>query len=72
MVRGVDNFFMRNATSIAIAAITLVMLLAGLLFYRQGEERNVTKALLIHTYEVTGHIQLLFNRLKDVELSQHG
>ena len=72
MARGTENFFMRNATSVAITAITLFIIAAGILLYRQSEARNTTKSLLVHTYEVTGHVQLLFNRLKDVELGQRG
>ena len=72
MARETDNFFIRNATSVALCAITVLTALVGIIISRQDDVRNHTKELLVHTYEVTGHIQLLFNRIKDVELGQRG
>src|SRR5579859_1411298 len=67
-----DNFFMRNATAIAIGAVTLLMLLAGLLFWRQQEASLQARGWLVHTHEVIGHIELLQSKLEDTETGQRG
>jgi CheY-like chemotaxis protein/signal transduction histidine kinase len=72
MAHGRDNFLMRNATAVAIASVTLLIALAGVVIDRQAEERNATKEWLMHTHEVTEHIQMLFGQLKDAELGQRG
>lgn len=68
----IDNFFVRNATAVAITIVTLLMILAAILFYFQGKADDEAEGWVMHTYQVTGHIQLLFNRIKDVELGQRG
>jgi CheY-like chemotaxis protein/signal transduction histidine kinase len=67
-----DNFFIRYATFIAIGTVTVLMLLAALVFWRQNEANIDAKALVKDSYEVRGHIRLLFGRLMDAETSQRG
>ncbi len=67
-----DNFFIRHATNVAIGTVTLLMLLAGVMFWQQGSASEEAKRWVSHTYEVLGHIQLLFGKLKDVGISQRG
>ncbi|MBV8061508.1 MAG: response regulator [Alphaproteobacteria bacterium] len=67
-----DNFFMRNATAVAIAAVTLLMLAAAIIFYRQGEANDTARYWVNHTYEVRGHIMRLLNKLEDAETGQRG
>lgn len=67
-----EQLVIRRAMTAAILVVTLLMALATLVYLRQQEASENAKTLLVHTYAVTGHIQLLFNRLKDVELGQRG
>jgi CheY-like chemotaxis protein/signal transduction histidine kinase len=67
-----DSFFMRHATKIAIGAVTALMLLAAVTFWRQGEASEAAKGWVLHTYEVIGHIELLFGKLKDAEVGERG
>ena len=67
-----DNFLTRHATALAAGVITLLMLLTAILFYVQDKASNTAKDWVVHTYQVTGHLQLLANRLKDAELGQRG
>src|SRR5271156_5504520 len=67
-----DNFFIRYATAVAIGTVTLLMLLAALVFWRQGEASTEAKGWVRHTYEVRGHIRLLFGSLRDAETGQRG
>ena len=53
-----DNFFIRHATAVAITTVTVLMLLAALVFWRQGEASQQAKGWVTHTYEVRGHIRL--------------
>lgn len=71
-IRPTDNFFIRHATSIAIGTVTLLMLLAAFVFWRQEEAIKQAKALVRHSYEVRGHIRLLFGSLMDAETGQRG
>jgi CheY-like chemotaxis protein/signal transduction histidine kinase len=65
-----ENFFLRRATTIAISTITVLMLLAGLLFWQQAEAGNRANDWVVHSYEVRGHIRLLFSGLRDAEIGQ--
>ncbi|MDE3016421.1 MAG: response regulator [Pseudomonadota bacterium] len=71
-IRPTDNFFIRYATTIAITAVTLLMLLASVMFWRQGEANEEAKSWVSHTYEVIGHIELLIGELRDAELGMRG
>lgn len=71
-IRPTDNFFIRHATSIAIFTVTLLMLLAALVFWRQNEAINEAKGLVRDSYEVRGHIRLLFGSLMEAEAGQRG
>ena len=57
---------------VSTALITLLMILMATLFYLQWQASNTAKSLVVHTYQVTGHIQVLFDRLNDVKLAQRG
>jgi CHASE3 domain sensor protein len=67
-----ENFFIRHATKIAIGAVTLLMLLAAAMFWRQGKASEEAKGWVSHTYEVIQHIEFLFGKLRDAETSQRG
>ncbi len=67
-----DNFFVRNATAIAIGAITALMLIAGAMFWRQGEASADARAWVAHTYDVRRHITLALSEAKDAETAQRG
>ena len=68
----IDNFFMRQATAIAIGTVTLLMLLAALSFWRQEEASTEAQGWLVHTHEVIGHIESLLAKLEDAETGQRG
>ncbi|HEX4273226.1 MAG TPA: CHASE3 domain-containing protein, partial [Rhizomicrobium sp.] len=70
--RPAENFLTRNATLVALAVLTGVMLLAGVLFWRQADAARAAKGWLLHSYEVRSHIRALFNDLEEVQLSQRG
>jgi CheY-like chemotaxis protein/signal transduction histidine kinase len=72
LMRPTDNLLMRHATTIAITAITLVMTLAAIIFWRQESADEAAKGWVNHTYEVIGHIDLLLDSLKDAELGKRG
>ena len=67
-----DNFLIRHATAIAIGTISLLMLLAGLSFWRQEEASTEARGWLVHTHEVIEHIESLLGELKDAETGQRG
>lgn len=67
-----DNFLIRHATKIAIGTVTVLMLLVAVIFWRQSEARDEARGWVSHTYEVIGHIELLFGKLKDVVIGQRG
>jgi CHASE3 domain sensor protein len=71
-IRPADNFLMRNATAVAISAVTLLMILAVVIFYRQSQVGVAAKGWVNHTYEVKGHIQAILNKLVDAETGQRG
>ncbi len=68
----IDNFFMRQATAIAIGTVTLLMLLAAWSFWRQEEASAEAQGWLVHTYEVIGHTESLLAKLEDAETGQRG
>ena len=65
-----DSFLIRHATAIAIGTVTLLMLLAALMFWRQEEASTEAKGWLVHTYEVIGHTESLLSKLEDAETGQ--
>ncbi|UVT14474.1 MAG: response regulator [Nitrospira sp.] len=67
-----DNFFVRQATAIAIGTVTVLMLFMAVIFWRQSEANEEARGWVSHTYEVIGHSQLLFGKLKDVVIGQRG
>lgn len=67
-----ENFFLRNATTLAIGVVTLLLLLAIAIFYRQSNETEHARRMVAHTYEVLEHIQSYFNKMKDAGLGQRG
>lgn len=67
-----DNVLMRHATAIAIGTMTVLMLLMAVIFWRQNETSEDAQKGLSHTYEVIGHIGLLFSKLKYAEVGQRG
>ena len=67
-----ENFFVRHATTMAISAITVLMLLAAFLFWQQGEASQRSREWVIHTYEVRGHVRLVLSLAKDAETGLRG
>lgn len=67
-----DNFFIRHSTKIAIGTISLLMLLAIILFWRQAVANEEAKAWVNHTYTVRRHVQLLLSSLQDAETGHRG
>jgi CheY-like chemotaxis protein/signal transduction histidine kinase len=65
-----DKFLVRHATAIAIGAVTLLMLLAALTFWRQEEASTENKGWLVHTYEVIWHMESLLSKLVNAETGQ--
>lgn len=66
------NFFIRQATAIAIGTVSLLMLLAALSFWQQENASAEAKGWLVHTYEVIAHIESLLSKLEDAETGQRG
>jgi CHASE3 domain sensor protein len=64
------SFFIRYATAIAIATVTLLMILATLSFWRQEQASAAAKSWLVHTYEVIEHLESLRTKLEDAETAQ--
>ena len=64
------NFFIRQATAIAIGTVSLLMLLAALSFWQQEKASAEAKGWLVHTYEVIAHIESLLSKLQDAETGQ--
>lgn len=67
-----ENFFTRHITSINIAAVTVLVVLMVTLFVQQGKSAREAKNWLLHSYEISQHIQTLSNRVKDAELGTRG
>ena len=65
-----DSFLIRHATAIAIGTVTLLMLLATLMFWRQEEASTEAKGWLVHTYDVVGHTESLLSKLEDAETGE--
>ncbi|MGC4095914.1 MAG: CHASE3 domain-containing protein [Nitrospira sp.] len=65
-----DNVLIRHAMTIAIGGVTLVMLLMAVISWRQNEASEEAQKRLSHTYEVSGHMGLLFTKLKYAEMGQ--
>jgi CheY-like chemotaxis protein/signal transduction histidine kinase len=72
MIPPTHNFFMKNATAIAVAAVTLLMIAAAFVFYQQDETGQSARAWVNHTYDVKGHIQALLAKLEDAESGERG
>lgn len=66
------NFSIRHATKIAIGTLTLLILFAAALLWRQGQTSAAAKEWVVHTFEVRGHIRLLLNNVRSAELGQRG
>ena len=66
------NFFIRQATAIAIGTVSLLMLLAALSFWQQEKASTEAKGWLAHTFEVIAHIESLLSKLEDAETGQRG
>ncbi|MGC4095701.1 MAG: response regulator [Nitrospira sp.] len=69
---GNNNWLMHHATKIAIGLVTVLMLFMPVIFWRQNEANEKARSWVVHTYEVIGHIELLFGKLKDVQSGQRG
>lgn len=67
-----DYFLIRQATKVAIGILTIIMGFAGVIFWMQNEARDEARGWVSHTYEVIGHIELLFGKIKDVVIGQRG
>ena len=67
-----DNLYMRHATKIAIGTVTLLMGFVAVMFWQQSKASEEAKGWVLHTYEVIGHVELLFGKLRDAELGQRG
>lgn len=67
-----ENFLVRHATTVAIGAITALMLLAAFLFWQQGQASEQARKWVIHTFEVRGHIRLVLSLAKDAETGLRG
>src|ERR1044071_869701 len=66
------HVLIRHAMTIVIGAVTLVMLLMVVISWRQNEASEDAKKWLSHTYEVIGHMGLLFRKLKYAEVGHRG
>src|SRR5216684_7306837 len=64
------NLFVRQATSIAIGTVSLLILLAALSFWQQEKASTEAKGWLVHTYAVIAQIELLLSKLQDAETGQ--
>jgi CHASE3 domain sensor protein len=64
------NFFVRQATAIAIGTVSLLMFLAALSFWQQEKASTEAKGWLAHTYEVIADIESLLSKLQDAETGQ--
>ena len=67
-----ERFFLKHGMATSVFGVTLLMAIVALVFYQQERASTTAKNQVVHTYAVTGHIQLLFNRIKDVEMAQRG
>ena len=67
-----ENIVIRHATKVAIGTVTFLMLLAAVIFWRQSVASEEAKGWVSHTYEVIGHIELLFGKLKEAVIGQRG
>ncbi len=65
-----DNFFIRHATSVAISAVTLLVVIAAYILYVQGQANIAARDLVSHTYVVRSHIRLITRQLRDAEIGQ--
>ncbi|MDR3449132.1 MAG: response regulator [Alphaproteobacteria bacterium] len=72
MIRPTDNFYMRHATAIAIAAVSFLVIVAALVFDQQNAAGAAARGWVNHTYEVKGHIQALLSKLEDAEVGERG
>jgi CheY-like chemotaxis protein len=70
--RPAENFLVRNATVVALAGLTMGMLLAVAMFWRQAEGSQEARRMLLHTYNVRSHISALSNGLTEIQLSHRG
>ncbi len=64
------NFFIRQATAIAIGTVSLLILLASFSFWQQERASAEAKGWLVHTYEVIAHLESLLSKLQDAETGQ--
>src|SRR5882757_1111320 len=64
------NFFVRQATAIAIGTVSLLMLLAALSFWQQEKSSAEARGWLVHTYAVISQIESLLSKLQDAETGQ--
>src|SRR6185312_12299141 len=67
-----DNVFIRQATKIAIGAVTILMLLMAVIFWRQNQASEEARGWVNHTYYLIGHLELLYGSLRDAELGKRG
>ena len=67
-----DHFLIRHATKVAIGILTGIMVLAGVIFWKQNEARDEARGWVSHTYEVIGHVELLYGKIKDAVIGQRG
>jgi len=72
MIQPSNNFVMKNATAIAIVALTVVLAATAFIFYQQDEAGTAARAWVDHTFEVKGHIQSLAAKLVDAETGERG
>lgn len=70
--KSTDNFFIKHATTIAIASVTVLMILAASAYYQQGVANTASKGWVNHTYNVRGHIRRLVSQFKEVRFSELG
>ncbi|MBI1212709.1 MAG: response regulator [Alphaproteobacteria bacterium] len=67
-----ENFIARQATAIALCALTLLMFGGGFLLWEQAKSAGEARIWVDHTYEVRRHINLLLSTAKDAETGQRG
>ncbi|HEY8964089.1 MAG TPA: CHASE3 domain-containing protein, partial [Alphaproteobacteria bacterium] len=67
-----ESFFVKNATGIALVALTLLTVLASLLFLAQARTRDEAAQWVTHTYEVIGHLEQLSGNVKEMVIGQRG
>lgn len=66
------NFFVRQATTIAVITITILAIVIAVVFWYEFQAGVDAKLWIKHTYDVRSHIRILHSRFKDAEIGTLG